>query len=186
MQTSGRQGATAVAGLVALCATLLLSGCESHASTGSRRTHAATIEGSRAKIYTSVAQLAHDSNVIVIARAGAGHTAKVRGVPFTTTQMSSSTVRSGSIAKSFQLLQIGAPGLTSDMPIVQKKDSYLLFLVPFQNQSGVVPGVYVTVGAAAGLYRASGSTYARMDPLSTALPGRLSPATLSPLVAGQR
>ena len=151
---------------------------------GASDTHVTHLDGSRASAYASTAELASASSAIAVVTAGAAHVERIKGVPFTTTQMKVLTLTSGELPREFQLLQIGEPGSSDDMPIVAKGDTYLAFLTPFESANGIVPGVYVTVGAAAGLYHDGPTGYARMDPLSPALPSRISKAGLAALSAG--
>jgi hypothetical protein len=164
------------ASLMALCA------CSPGDANGKHVTH---LEGSRAIAYSSTSELASASSAIAVVTAGPAHAERIKGVPFTTTEMRVLSLTSGALPKEFQLIQIGELGSSEEMPIVAEGDTYLAFLAPFENATGVVPGVYVTVGAAAGLYHDEPAGYARMDPLSPALPPRISKADVTALAAGR-
>lgn len=169
--------------LASVAIIVTLAGCGGVNSVGSAAKSSVAkqqevIDVSRIHTYTSLAELASAASLIVVFEAtGTQDVTTIGGIPFTITAISVLEVLKGDakVGDNLQLRQVG-PRVGSNQPVVTPGVDYLGFLVPFELLPGTSTGQYVIVGVAAGLYRASNGTFARVDSQSPRLPGLISVA----------
>lgn len=150
----------------------------------------ATLQGSRAQSFTSIAQLRAASAMVaeaavVDSNVDQAADGKPGRVPWTIARLRllklyvhSGARPSGKIA----VRQIGNGSVTvaEAAPLLQVGSTYLLFLDHYRLRPGAAPtSEWVIVGASAGQYKRRGSLFVRQDPQSPGLPSAITAAQVS-------
>jgi hypothetical protein len=161
---AGALKAPAAALLIGLGAIVVLSSCmgggaqpKSVAAQPKSGNASGVIQGSRIKSYSSIRQLAADSNAVVVAVATSVNSpANVQGTPYTITTVEVRSTLRGSVSGStIKIRQLGNQTIqTSDEidPLLVSGTTYVLFLDVFSFGPGQNTDQYVIVGGSAGVY----------------------------------
>ncbi|GGQ87352.1 hypothetical protein [Couchioplanes azureus] len=118
----------------------------------------AELHVSRAKDYTTMAQLKRDSTAILMGTAGASSVEETAGIQFTVTQFTVNKVMWGSVPSgTVAIRQLGGPAADSEdtSVLLSEGSRYVVFLKPFEMTPGVATGQYIVTGDR-GLYQLDG------------------------------
>jgi hypothetical protein len=143
-----------------------------------------TVHLSRTATYGSFRAMAHDAVAVVeVAVEGNGAAETLGGLPFTVTEARVTEVVRGRLDTDVvRLRQLGSSqssgGLVPEGELVKAGERYVAFVVPFTFADGRPTGQHVVLGAWQGLYRVQGSELVATDKVPSALPKRLSKASL--------
>ncbi len=136
--------------VAALAASLLLTGCASVARPSS--------EGSRSRLYSSVADLAADSEAVITGTVTRQHSATDIDpvTDFTISTVGVTAVVRGDIpvGSTVEVRQFGTPKGVGPAPLLVPGSDYLLYLTP-SGLDGDLSAQYYVTGGSAGLYASS-------------------------------
>lgn len=130
------------------------------------------IEVSRVQVYTTIDQLADDSDLVVVATVtGRVHRGELLGAPTTTREVTPERILKGDVPERLLVWQFGEGVM---LPELQPDTRHLLFLAEYELEEGIPTGEYVVTGVYAGDYvEAEDGSFEKFDPDSPELPETL-------------